>query len=252
MKHILLSIAALSLVTAGTFPVHAEPEITGKPSELSAFLDKSKPVDRALVTMKVSTENKSLADAIGANRALRARLVDALAAKRIPADRVTASKFSSTPTLRWLGDKVKSYKVENLVQVSVKDEAEFQAVVGVGDQITDIQFHSIESNPPDVASLRRDAMARAIDDADKRRKVVEEKLSLKLEPRSVQEISEMPIPYQNISNKKAYAPMAGSATDGLVSMRGGLASPEASEAPGGLGEIVVRAKVRVTYAAVPK
>ena len=262
MKHILVPIAALSLVIAGAFPVHAEPEITGKPSELSAFLDKSKPVeifgeaeikvpvDRAIVTLKVSSENRSLADAIGANRTLRGKLVEALAAKRIPADRVTASKFSSTPTLRWIGEKVKSYKVENFVQVSVKDEAEFQVVVGVGDQLSDIQFHSIESNPSDIETLRRDAMAKAIDDADKRKKIVEEKLGLKLEPRSVQEVSDMPMPYQNISNKRAYAPMAKS--DGLVSISGGTAPVEAVVAPGGLGEIVVRAKVRVTYAAVPR
>lgn len=264
MKHILLPIASLSLLLATGSPAWAEPEITGKPSELSAFLDKSKPVelfgeaeikvpvDRAIVTLKVSSENRSLADAIGANRALRGKLVEALAAKRIPADRVTASKFSSTPTLRWIGDKVKSYKVENLVQVSVKDEAEFQAVVGVGDQLTDIQFYSIESNPSDIEALRRDAMAKAIDDADKRRKVVEEKLGLKLEPRSVQDATDMPMPYQNISNKRAYAPMAASAADGPGSLRSGLAPAEAGDAPGGLGEMVVRAKVRVTYAAVPK
>ncbi len=263
MKHTLLPIAALSLLLATGSPAWAEPEITGKPSELSAFLDKSKPVelfgeaeikvpvDRAIVTLKVSSENRSLADAIGANRALRAKLVEALAARRIPADRVTASKFSSTPTPRWIGDKVKSYKVENLVQVSVKDEAEFQAVVGVGDQLSEIQFHSIESNPSDIEALRRDAMAKAIDDADKRRKVVEEKLGLKLEPRSVQEATDGPLTTRDIINYRAHAPMANKA----VGYDGSTATDfllTAGAAPGGLGEIVVRAKVRVTYAAIPK
>jgi uncharacterized protein YggE len=264
MKHILLPVASLTLLLAAASPAWAEPEITGKPSELSAFLDKSKPVDlfgeaeikvpvdRAIVTLKVTSENRSLADAIGANRALRAKLVEALAAKRIPADRVTASKFSSTPTLRWIGDKVKSYKVENLVQVSVKDEAEFQAVVGVGDQLTDILFHSIESNTSDMEALRRDAMAKAIDDADKRKKIVEEKLGLKLEPRSVQELTDMPMPYANINNRKAYAPMAASATDSLLAEGYSPIPNGDAEAPGGLGEIVVRARVRVTYAAVPR
>lgn len=261
MKPILLPIAALSVAVA-SFTAHAEPEITGKPSELSAFLDKSKPVDltgeaevkipvdRALVTVRATTENKSLAEAIGANRALRARFIDTLAAKGIPADRVTPSRFSSTPSYRVLSEKVKSYKVENLVQVSVKDETEFQHVIAAADSLVDIQFSSIESAPSDLEKIRRDAFTKAMADAEQKRKLIEEKLGLKLEAKAIDESPESDLHRAALGNQRAYAPLA--AKVGSFDSSYSQAPAAGGEAPGGLGEIVVRAKVRVTYVSAAK
>ena len=92
------------------------------------------PADQAIVTLKVTTENKSLQEALRNNTegpaiASRARFKS----RGIPAERVHGSKFSSTPKFGLFGDKAKSYRVENLVRATVVDEKEFQTVAAVVD-----------------------------------------------------------------------------------------------------------------------
>ena len=43
-----------------------------------------------------------------------------------PAERVKASKFSSTPEIRNVRREAKSYRIENVVKITTQDEKEFR------------------------------------------------------------------------------------------------------------------------------
>jgi uncharacterized protein YggE len=87
--HILLSIVAMSL----TVTARAEPELKGTPSELSRYLkdvpmreaprivsitgeaEVRVPAEQAVVTLKVTTENKSLHEALRLNQEARGKVI---------------------------------------------------------------------------------------------------------------------------------------------------------------------------------
>src|SRR5262249_17325836 len=121
----------------------SEPELKGSATELAQFLsgvpktatvtgegEIKVPAECAVVTLKISTENKSLLASLRLNQELRAKLLTHLNKQGIPSARVQSSKFSSTPKFGWLSEKAKSYQVENVVKVTVLEENEFQAVGG--------------------------------------------------------------------------------------------------------------------------
>jgi len=110
----------------------ADTEIKGTPAELSTYLsgipktvviageaEVRLPADKAIVSLKVSTESKALHDTLRSNQEVRSKLVDFLQKQGIPSDRVKASRFSSTPKFGLFGEKAKSYRVDNLVHCNI-------------------------------------------------------------------------------------------------------------------------------------
>src|SRR6266705_2418613 len=177
-------IAVVGLMMAMGGRLVAEPELRGTASDLSQYLagvprtvvvigeaEVKVPADYATVSLKVSTDSKSLQEALRANHEVRNRLINYLKKQEIPADRVAASKFSSTPKFGLFGEKAKSYRVDNVVKVKVLDEKELQ-VVGVDFEHTDKE------------AQKRKAIELACENATERKKVYEEKLGLKLTPKS--------------------------------------------------------------------
>src|SRR5688572_2525443 len=115
------SIVLVSLGFA-VVPVRAEPELKGLPRELTAYLagvpkivsiagesELKIAADRALISLKVVTEHKSLQEALRLNQDIRAKVLSSLKDNGIPEDRVKPSKFSSTPKYGLFGEKAKSY-----------------------------------------------------------------------------------------------------------------------------------------------
>jgi len=78
------------------------------------------------------------------NQELRSRLVDFLQKQGIHRDRVMASRFSSTPKFGLFGEKAKSYRVDNLVKVTVHDEKELQIAASAVDSWSEVQFLGAE------------------------------------------------------------------------------------------------------------
>src|ERR1044071_6697874 len=106
----------------------AERELKGSPVDLSAYLatvprtvsvtgesEVKVQADRADIRLKVTTENKSLQDALRNNQEIRSRIVGALKDHGFPNDRIQASRFCSTPKYGVVGDKAKRYRVEKLL-----------------------------------------------------------------------------------------------------------------------------------------
>ena len=82
--------------------------------------------DRAVLSFKVSTEAKSLRDALQANQLVRGKLAGFFKEHGIESGRVQAARFSSTEKHSVFTEKIKSHRVENLVKVTVQNEAEFE------------------------------------------------------------------------------------------------------------------------------
>jgi uncharacterized protein YggE len=170
-----VSFVSLCLVVVAA---RAETELKGTAVELSAYLagvpklvslsgesELKVPADRALISLKVLTENKALQEASRANQEIRARILRTLAEQGIPNERVKPSRFSSTPKYGVFREKAKSYRVENTVKITAQDEKEFQAVANLVDAITEVRYESIEFEHSDKDGLKAKALAQAIDNS---------------------------------------------------------------------------------------
>src|SRR5256885_6464869 len=170
MKNLIFAVLPL----AAAHFAYGDPEIKGTPSELAAYLSNvpgivtltgegevKSPADRAVITLKVTTDHKSLAEALRANDAIRNRLMALLKEGGVAADRVHASKFSSTPKYSLFSDKVKSQRVEKLVKVTVRDEKEFEVVASAPDKFSEISYISAEFEHSEKEKLKLQAIAEA-------------------------------------------------------------------------------------------
>ena len=173
----------------------AEPELKGLPSELKQFLNLGPKTitltseaevraaaDRALVSLRVITENKSLQEALRANQELRGKLLADFKKAGIDAERVQGAKFSSTPKFEAFKEKAKSYRVENVVKIKVQDEKEFQAVAAAVDAWSEVQYGGVEFEHAEKTALKAKAIAQACDNAMQKKKLFEDKFGLSLVP----------------------------------------------------------------------
>ena len=243
----------------------AEPELKGSPAELASYLatlpklvsvagesELKVTADRAVVSLRVITEQKSLQETLRANQEARAKLVSWLKERGVPADRIQASKFSSTTKSGVFTDKAKSYRVENVLNVKVQDEKEFQAVAHGVDAIAEVQFNGVTFEQSDKEMLRNKALTEALDNANQRKRVFEEKLNVKLTPKSFFVINTGS--GRTLEEERRYrSSSAKIGSDGRVtSLPGyspGLAEATVLEESGPLfGELVFTARVTVEYA----
>jgi uncharacterized protein YggE len=187
----LIPLLILSIPPAGL--VAAEPELKGSPTEVAAYLASQQihatlageaevkvPADRAVVTLRLSTEHKSLKEASLANQQLRASLTAYLAENGIGAERVQSAKFASTPRTGIWSDKVKSYKVESQLEVTVLDDKQFQIAAGAVDKWSDVTYAGVKFEHSEKEALRIKAIRQACENAMARKKTYEEALGVKL------------------------------------------------------------------------
>ncbi len=244
--------------------IHAEPEIKGTPTELAQYLphlprlvslagesELKVAADRALISLKVVTENKSLQEASRLNQELRAKILKALADKGVPSDRVQPSKFSSTPKYGLFGDKAKSYRVENVVKIKAQDEKEFQAVAALVDGWPEIRYDSVEFEHSDKDGLKKKALILALEKVKEKKGFYEESLGVKLAVRGFSEAGVVASPLQLRNayvNGSYYGAISGKAVGSLP------AQPEADveNAPSSFGELVFIGRVSVDYAVETK
>lgn len=263
MKRIIL-LLGFFIITSAT--LRAEPEIKGTATELAQFISTAPksvvivgeaevrvPAHRAILSLRVVTENKSLREAMRANLEIRAKLTDYLKTLGIPADRIQSSKFSSTPKFGMFSEKAKGYRLENVMRISVQDENEFQAVAGAVDKWAEIQFDGVEFEYADKELQKQNAIAKACDNAKERSKIYEDKLGLKLTPAK---FSQGDVGQRNAKADNYTIPRGGNYLVG-DSMTG-MASPSSpagyatEDAVSSFGEIIYTAKVSVEFTAQAK
>jgi uncharacterized protein YggE len=197
MKRISIILGLFVLVAT---PVCAEPEIKGAPAEIASYLagqqvqasivgeaEVKVPADRAVITLRLTSEHKSLREASQANHQLRATLTKYLTENGVGADGIRSAKFSSTPRTGTWTDKVKSYKIESQIEVIVHDDKEFQTAAGSVDKWSEVTYAGVKFEHSEKDAMRLKAISQACDKAMARKKTYEEKLGVKL---SVKRFSE--------------------------------------------------------------
>lgn len=260
MKH--TTTALITMLVCAVTTLYAEPEIKGTASELEVYL-KAIPrtvtlsseseikaaADRAILSIRVVTENKSLQEASRLNQELRSKMIRALAEKGLPADRIHASRFSSTPKYGVFSEKAKSYRVENVVKITTHDEKEFQSVASLVDTTPEFRHDGIEFEHSDKEALKKRALDQAFDKATEKKKLYEERLGLKLTPRNFQE-GRVTVPAPAQATRRYYSGKT-TITTGLpeASAYGNqIPDPANEDAPNSFDELVFKAVVTVEYA----
>lgn len=260
------SLLLITILTSTNLVSLAEPELKGTAAELEQFLahaprtttltgesELKVPADRAVISLKVVTENRSLQEASRLNQDMRAKMLKALTDRGIPADRVQPSRFSSTPKFGVFGDKAKSYRVENVVKIKVQDEREFQAVTGLVDGSPEVRYESVEFEHSDKATLKRNALAQAVEKVVDKKRLYEEKLGVSLSVKGFSEggVAAMPLQLRNryVNMVPGYSAGKRYVAD-LPQAAPGVAQTEAEvdEAPTAFGELVFVGRVTVEYA----
>lgn len=250
-------VAVAILVTSVT--VFAEPEIKGSPNELKSYLvglpgavqivgegEVKVTADQAIISLRIDSEHKSLAEASKQNQGVRTKLAAFLKEQGIGADRIQPAPFSSTQKTKMFSDKVKSHKVSTLVKVTTHNEQEFQAVTKSVDQFEEVTYVQSEFERSDKDALKTKATEKACDDAERQKRIYEEKLNVKLVTKNIMDQKQVAAPIL----QRAYAQSeGGQLTAGLRAM--GDASPfikaAASEEETPFGELVFTARVLVEY-----
>jgi uncharacterized protein len=189
MRSIIAAIIVMSLSAS----VLAEPNLTGTATELSNYLanipqtvavtgkaEIKVPADRAVIQLKVTTDEKSLQGAMKKNQTIRSDIKASLVAGGIAEDRIKGSRFSSTPRTGLWSEKVKSYKVENGITVSVASEDEFQLVAGELDKHPELSYQGMSFERSDKTQLKQQAIAQACEAAMAKKQLFEDKLGVKL------------------------------------------------------------------------
>jgi uncharacterized protein YggE len=267
MRKILFTLTTLLIVSKVSA---AEVELKGSSTELASYLatvpklvsisgesELKVTADRANVSLRVLTEQKTLQETLRANQEARAKFISWLKERGVPADRIQVSKFSSTTKTGVFTDKAKSYRVENVLNVKVQDEKEFQAVAHAVDAMPEVFFHGVTFEQSDKEPLRNKALDQALDNASQRKHVFEEKLNVKLTPKSFSIISTGSGRSQDEARMYRYAEPALSSeakrTTALPSYGSARGDGAVSEESGPLfGELVFTARVTVEYAVESK
>jgi uncharacterized protein YggE len=174
---------------------NAAPELKGSPDELRNFLVQPAPTvsitgrakesafsDVAKITLVVTTEGAKLAAALTRNSELRGAITQDFVAAGIPADKITNSKFSTSPQFGWFGDKPKSFEVVNRVLIEVAEEAQLNVVAAAADGSPQIEFAGIEFEHSKKKATEAAVLKKAVDDATRQQQFYEAQLGLQLVP----------------------------------------------------------------------
>lgn len=192
-KHLILIISIFCLNTL----VFAAPEIKGTPDELLKYL-KVKPdtvtisaeatyeiqASRAVVMISVVTENSLLKQSLKDNQDLREKIIQKLNQSGVSSEKISGTKFSSTPEYGIFGKKPSSYKVENVLKITVDNETEFQNVAAIIDTYKDVYYRELKFEHEDKEKNKIKAVEKALDIIFNKKKIYEQRLGVILLPKS--------------------------------------------------------------------
>jgi uncharacterized protein len=198
MKLLLLLVSVVSPLV----PLLAEIELKGTPAELANHIAQLPKVvtlegeakltlsaDRSLIRLLVSTEGRTMDEASQRNQQLRDELARALSRAGVASSNIVAARFSSVPDYGKYSGKLRSFRLESAVKVTVEDEKQFQALGAFLEQRQEFRVRSIEPVDSQEEQNRLKAVSLACDNAQKKRALYEERLGLVLTPVAVQERS---------------------------------------------------------------
>jgi uncharacterized protein YggE len=254
----LIAIGA-ALVLAGN--AEADTELKGNPTELASYLaalpqivsivgesEVKVPADKAEVTLKVSTDSKSLVEALRLNQEARGKLAAFLKENGVGSDQIQGAKFSSTQKYGVFSEKAKSHRVDNFLKIQVRDEKQFQAVGSAVDKWAEVHFLGIDVQHSNKETLKAKAQADALVKAGERRKMYEQNLGVKLVAKRFQESATSPY----VNEQQSYYGLRYNSSSRLqkstLGVQGGSEPTTTDEAGSPFGELTFTARVVVDYA----
>lgn len=192
--------------------------------------------DQASVTMGVTTEAKTAAEALKANSERMAELIKTLRANQVPDKDILTSNFSVSPQQVFDRDgkspRIVGYLVTNQVTVKGLGVARVGAILDAVVQVGGNQIHGVSFSIADPQPHLDEARRKAIQDAQHRAAVYADAAAVKLgKPLLIQEQSASPP-----------RPMYAQAMRGVA----------AAEVPIAAGEQTISAQISVTYAILEK
>lgn len=257
MKSILRIFICLSFLSLAS-TLFAEPELKGSAAELSTFLngvpktvvvsgesELKVEADKASVSLRIRTENKSFRECLRLNQEIRSKVIAFLNERGMKADRIQSAKFSSTPKHAVFGDKIKSYEVENSLKVTVRDENEFQIVAAATDNWPEVRYEGAEFEYADKEGAKMKALRQACENATARKKVFEEAFGIKLLPKKFSELESVKTP--GSSNAPGYSLSYANIPKGSSSYLDEAAPGAISETMSSFGEMTFKANIAVEY-----
>ena len=259
MKSIFRLFVFASLMVSLAHPALAEPELKGLPNELTEYL-KGVPktvtvtgesevkveADKATIKLRVRTENKSFQESLRLNQGIRSKVIAFLGERGVSPDKIQPMKFSSAPKYGVFSDKVKTYTIENVLKITVRDEKEFQAVANTADTWSEVHYDGAEFEHSNKQEMKMKALRQALENATARKKVFEDSLGVKLVAKRFFESAALePL----IENRALYAGLSSKASsyEPAPSAQSGTPPGTVAETMSSFGELIFKAQVAVEY-----
>lgn len=197
----LIAVSVIMLVMVSS--VFGEPEPKGTPSELTAYLrglqrsiilteltGESKveaQADKVIVEISINTENSSLETCLKSNQETSETIISELIEAGIPADKINAESFSSTPRYGPSGNKPSKYKARNLVKITVTSKVDFQEIAKIVDGYSEVEYLGLTFKHSKENDFKKQAADQATDDLMKKKAEYEKRFNVTLALRSFSE-----------------------------------------------------------------
>lgn len=229
---LLLLAGAVSSFSSVTF---AQPQLSGSPDELRGFLfprpntvnisgeaELTAYKDIARVSLLVSTEARSLNQAMAMNQELRSSLIEQFVGAGIAAEDINNSKFASSPQYGLFGRNPSSYEVSARLDVEVASEQFLQLLAAAADEHDEVEFESVEFEHSAEEDFETQVRELALADVMEQKSFYEDTLNLEL--RAINFF------YGGIRQMARAMPMAMAMQEMAVDTVGGLAASSIASA----------------------
>ena len=189
----------LALVSVLAGVAAGEPQLSGTLSELQQAIgtlpgvasipgagEVRSEADRAVLSLTLEVEKDTMKEAMETSRKIREEIATRLAGQGVSPDAVHWQRFSSSIKTGFFSSKAKSHTVMSTVKVTVGGEAQIETVAGLVDEYKDrLRVDGITFDHSRREELRREAVQKALANAEAARAVYEETLGVRLVPRAV-------------------------------------------------------------------
>ncbi len=157
------------------FPRPNEVSIEGN-AEISAFMDS------AHVDLIVTTEDRSLEEAMRSNQALRVSLSNNFIDAGIDAEAINNAKFSSSPQQGLFTRRTNGFEVSARLQVTIESEAQLQLLAAAADSHDEVELGKMVFEHSDAVAFEQRARELAMQDALAKAETYGKTLGLELTP----------------------------------------------------------------------
>ena len=194
-KLLSLSLAAAAAASLAGFSHSslAQAQLSGTPDELREFLhprpntvningegELTAYKDMAKISLMVTSDERSLSQAMEVNQALRLELIQDFVAAGIPQEDINNSKFSSSPQFGLFGRNPNSFEVSARMEIQVSSEEHLQLLATAADENDEVEFESTEFEHSEEDAFEEQVREMALQDVMTQKAYYESSLGLEL------------------------------------------------------------------------